>query len=178
MRMSDISNEYAKALFMLALENNAREEYKNALELVEEVFSENPKYIEFLSGLAIPLDERLNALESAFADAVPREILSFLKILCEKKHIEEFSDCIEKYYAMDNDINRIVNATVTSAVELSDEEKSSLEEKLEKTSGHKVMIEYVIDESIIGGLIVEMDGKIIDTSLKKHLKDVKDVILR
>ena len=58
------------------------------------------------------------------------------------------------------------------------DEKSSLEEKLEKKSGHKVMMEYVVDESILGGLIVEMDGKIIDTSLKKHLKDVKDVILR
>ena len=178
MIMSDIAGEYAKALFMLALENNSREKYKNALELVSDAFNENPKYIDFLSCFSIPLEERLNALEVAFGKAVPREVLSFLKILCEKKHITEFSECADKFYAMNSDMDKIVNATVTSAVELKEDEKQKLKEKLEKTSGHKVVMEYIVDDSILGGLIVEIDGKIIDTSLKKHLKEVKDVILR
>ncbi len=174
--MSEISNEYAKALFMLATEKESREEYKNALELVKGVFDENPVYAEFLSTFAIPLDERLNALESAFLNAVPRDILSFLKILCEKKHISEFAECAKQYCAMYNELDKISNARVTSAVELTEKEKTALKEKLEKTSGHKMVIEYIVDKSIIGGLIVEADGKIMDSSLKKHLKDVKDVI--
>ena len=176
MRMSDISNEYAKALFMLAAEKGMGKEYKEALDIVSEVFDANPMYPEFLSTFAIPLDERLSALEKAFSDAIPREVLSFLKILCEKKHIAEFSECAEQYTALYNEMDRISNAKVTSAVELSDDEKSALKEKLEKQSGHKVAIEYVVDKSIIGGLVVEIDGKIMDSSLKKHLKDVKDVI--
>ena len=51
-----------------------------------------------------------------------------------------------------------------------------MKEKLEKKSGKTAVIEYIIDESIIGGIIVEMDGKIIDSSIKRHLKDMKDVI--
>lgn len=174
--MSEISNEYAKALFMLASEKDCREDYKNALELVLSVFDENPVYTEFLSTFAIPLDERLNALDTAFSNAVPRDILSFLKILCEKKHISEFSECAKQYFAMYNEFDKISNAKVTSALELTEDEKAALKEKLEKTSGHNMVIEYIIDKSIIGGLIIEADGKIMDSSLKKHLKDVKDVI--
>ena len=174
--MSEISNEYAKALFMLASEKDLREDYKNALELVSGVFDENPVYTEFLSTFAIPLNERLKALENAFSNAVPRDILSFLKILCEKKHISEFSECAKHYSKMYNELDKISNARVTSALELTEEEKTALKDKLEKTSGHKMVIEYIVDKSIIGGLIVEADGKIMDSSLKKHLKDVKDVI--
>lgn len=174
--MSQISNEYAKALFMLSCEKELREDYKKGLETVLAVFEENPQYAEFLETFAIPLDERLSALESAFVNRIPRDVLSFLKILCEKKHIREFSECAREYFAMYNEIDKILNAKVTSAVELTEKEKAMLLEKLEKSSGKNVVIDYVVDESIIGGLIVEADGKIMDSSLKKHLKDMKDVI--
>ena len=174
--MSDVSNEYAKALFMLAAETGNGKEYKKALDTVSEVFENNPLYPEFLSTFAIPLEERLNALETAFSDAIPRDVLSFLKLLCEKKHIGEFDECVAQYSAMYDEICEVSNAKVTSAVELREDEKASLKEKLEKMSGHKTLIEYIVDKSIIGGLIVEMDGKIMDSSLRKHLKDVKDVI--
>ncbi len=174
--MSEISNEYAKALFMLASEKGLREDYKDALELVSSVFDKNPVYTYFLSTFAIPLEERLSALEAAFLNAIPRDVLSFLKILCEKKHITEFSKCAQQYYAMYNELDKILNAKVTSAVALTEEEKAKLKEKLEKASGHTMIIDYIVDESILGGLIVETDGKIMDSSLKRHLKDVKDVI--
>ena len=79
--MSDVSNEYAKALFMLAAETGNGKEYKKALDTVSEVFENNPLYPEFLSTFAIPLEERLNALETAFSDAIPRDVLSFLTVL-------------------------------------------------------------------------------------------------
>ncbi len=176
--MSEISNEYAKALFMLSCEKRCTGEYKDALDLVSDVFSENPVYTEFLSTFAIPLDERLNALEDAFSDAVPRDILSFLKLLCEKKHIGEFLECADEYNKLYNEIDKISNAKVTSAVELTETEKTALKNKLEKSSGHTMEIDYIVDKSIIGGLIIEADGKIIDSSLKKQLGAVKDVISR
>ena len=176
--MSEKSLEYAKALFMLASEKELREDYKDGLETVDSVFKENPQYIDFLSTFSVPLSERLAALESAFGERIPRDVVSFLKILCEKKHISEFSECANDYFNLYNEIDKISGAKVTSAVELTKEEKAKLSEKLEKSSGKKMVIEYVVDESILGGLIVETDGKIMDSSLKKHLKDVKDVIKR
>ena len=174
--MSEIASEYAKALFMLASEKECTTKYKTALETVEAIFKENPRYIDFLYTFAIPLEERLSALEKAFEGSIPRDVLSFLKILCEKKHITEFGECAESYYALYNEIDKISSIKVTSATVLSDSQKEQLKEKLEKKSGKTAVIEYIIDESIIGGIIVEMDGKIIDSSIKRHLKDMKDVI--
>lgn len=176
--MSGISSEYAQALFMLAMENKQAEEYDKALDLVLYAFAENPMYMEFLESPGIPLNERLAALESAFTNALPKEVLSFLKILCEKRYISEFSDCVAQYKALLNEVSGVSDARVISAVELSENEKDALKEKLESLSGHTVLIEYTVDPSILGGLIVEMDDKVMDSSLQKHLKDVKEVISR
>ncbi|MBO7288863.1 MAG: ATP synthase F1 subunit delta [Clostridia bacterium] len=174
--MSEISNEYAKALFFLASEKECAQKYKNALEKVERVFKENPIYLDFLYTFSIPLEERLNALEEAFSDFIPRDVLSFLKILCEKKHIQKFHECAKYYYTLYNEVDKISNVKVISAIELSDKEKVVLKEKLEKRNGKTAVIEYIVDESILGGIVLEADGKIIDSSIKKHLKDMKDVI--
>lgn len=176
--MSGISSEYAQALFMLAMEKNLGEEYEKALDLVLDAFAENPMYTEFLESPGISIAERLGGLESAFSNAVPRDVLSFLKLLCEKRYISEFSDCVAQYKALLNEVTGISDAKVTSAVELDEKEKNALKEKLERLSGHKVAIEYTVDPSILGGLIVEIDDKVMDSSLQKHLKDVKDVISR
>lgn len=176
--MSDISNEYAKALFMLAGEKECYKDYKKALELVGDVFEKNPEYIGLLSAFAIPLDERLKALEAAFSNSIPKDILSFLKILCGRRHIAEFAECANRYFALYNEWDNVSIAKVISAVELTEAEKTALKEKLEKTSGHKMVIEYSVDKAIIGGLIIEVDGKIMDSSLKKHLRGVKDVMSR
>ena len=174
--MSNISMEYAKALFMLAVENNSAKSYEEALELVSDVFKENPAYFRLLESYSIPLDERLDVLDKAFSNAIPKDVLSFLKLLCEKRHIDELLECAAQFKDMVSEISKISFAKVTSAVKLSDEEKYLLKEKLEKLSGHIVEMDCVIDKSILGGLIVEMDGKIMDSSLRKHLKDVKEVI--
>ncbi len=174
--MSNISNEYAKALFMLAVEDKGEEEYKNALEFVLDAFRENPEYPQFLESLSVSLNDRLKSLEAVFGKCIHRNVLSFLKLLCEKRHIDEFAECAEEYFALYNDFKKISKAKVTSAVELTENQKASITQKLEKKTGNKLVIEFVTDSSIIGGIVVETDGKVIDSSIKKHLENVKDVI--
>lgn len=176
--MSGVSSEYAQALFMLAMEKKQGEEYGKALDIIAEALTENPMYMEFLESPGISLNERLSALESAFSDTVPRDVLSFLKLLCEKRYIALFHECVVHYKALLNELSNISDARVISAVELSEKEKNALKDKLESLSGNTVVIEYTVDPSILGGLIVEMDGKVMDSSLQKHLKGVKDVISR
>lgn len=176
--MSGMSSEFAKALFMLASEKDSLHEYRKALELCESAFKENPRYAELLSTFAIPLEERLALIEATFGEAVPRDIVSFLKLMCEKKNIDELDVCAEHYYALYDKACKISVARVTSAAPLTEDEKKSLKERLESADGHVYTLEYIVDESILGGMIIETDGKIIDSSLKRHLKDIKDVIKR
>lgn len=176
--MTDMSNEYGTALFMLANENSAEQEYAGALEKVSKVFNENPEYIDFLASPSIPLKERTDAIEQAFTGAVPEYIINFLQILCEKGHIKSFESCVTEYNKLLDALQNIVTAHVSSAVELTESEKESLRLKLEKIRGASVVLECCVDKSLIGGIIVEIEGKVIDGSLRRRLHEVKDVMLK
>lgn len=176
--MSKVSSEYAEALFTLSQEEDCGKEYEESLETVLNAFDENPSYIKLLEAPSIPLAERLQAIDEAFSDSVSGAVVSFLKLLCKRGRISEFKECVEQYRLLLNELEKISEATVTSAVELSGKEKEELKKKLEKISGKTVTLECKVDRKILGGLIVEMDGKVMDSSLKRHLDDVKDVISR
>lgn len=174
--MNDIGKEYGAALFMLATEENARDEYAASLEKLEKVFKEESDYLSFLASPGIALGERLTAIETAFAEELPENVLSFVQLMCEKGRIDNFFEAAEEYKSLLEASKHISCAKVTSAVELEEGEKIKLMEKLTAMSGGEVNIEYVIDSSIMGGLIVELDDKIMDGSLRNRLREVKDVI--
>ena len=82
----------------------------------------------------------------------------------------------EEYFALLDALRRRSNAKVISAVELTDEEKSKIKARLESIYKGEVNMEYSVDGSILGGLIVEINGKIMDGSLRHRLREVKEVI--
>lgn len=174
--MTDIAKEYGAALFMVACEYDKKKEYANALKTLEKVFTENPDYLTFLASPSVPLSERISAIEVAFAEKIPEHLLSYLELLCEKGRISCFLESIKEYQALFDAAQRISNATVRSAVELTDDEKQNLKAKLEHVNNGVVNIDYIIDESLLGGLIVEIDGKIMDGSLRHRLREVKEVM--
>ncbi len=176
MTMIQTDKEYAEALFMLAAEENAAEEYLKCLGSVEKVIDDNPDYIDLLASPAIPLEERLQAIDEAFGD-FPEHPLSFLKLLCETGNIRLLKDCICEYKRLYTESSDIVCATVYSAVELSTAQKDALCRKLEKQYGKQIDPTYLIDPSLLGGLKVEIEGKTYDGSVKRRLQDIKDVII-
>ena len=174
--MVEISKEYGTALFMLACEKDAKKEYGDALQIVAAVFHDNPEYTMLLSSPGIPLEERLAAIDAAFADRLPEDVVSYLKLLCERGRIAYFDEAAEEYSRLHNASEHVAKAKVVSAVTLTEEEKTALQAKLEGVCHSTVSLECSIDPSLIGGLIVEVDGRILDGSVRHHLNEVKDVI--
>ena len=89
-------------------------------------------------------------------------------------------DCFLRSVEEDNALydasEHISDVRVTSAVALTDAEKQKLESKLTAVLGGEINALYVVDESLLGGLMVEADGKIMDGSLRRRLHEVKDVM--
>lgn len=174
--MTKTYKEYAEALFALGLENDAVDEYSQALESVRGVFSENPDYIDFLACYAIPASERTDALAEAFSDTLARNILSFLQLLCEQGNIKLFFDIADEYARLLLAHRSMSNAVVYSVIELDDRQKSALKARLEKLCGKSVSMSFAIDKSIMGGLYIDIDGSILDGSIRHRLHEVKEVI--
>ena len=174
--MTEIIKEYSTALFMLASETGSQKEYAGILNEIKKVFIDNPAYLDLLSSPSIPVVERLSVIDNAFGKDAPEYVLSYLKLLCEKGRIGEFIESVDEYNALLNASERVFTAKVTSAQELTLEEKDKLIQKLEKSYLGKVQAEYLVDGALLGGMIVEIDGKVMDGSLRRRLQDVKEVI--
>ena len=172
----NFGREYASALFTLAVEEGKQREYFDSLETVKTVFTQNSEYIDFLNSFSIPKSERVDAIEEAFGKSLEEHVVSFVKLLCEKDKISEFFECVEIYKELLDLYENVAVAKVTSSTELKEEEKTKLKEKLEKAYGKKVVLDIKVDKSLICGIVVEIDGKIIDGSIRKSLGNVKEVI--
>ena len=174
--MAEISKEYGQALFMLACEDGRQKEYGQVLEQIKAALEDQPDYAQLLASPAIPMQDRLHTIEVAFAALAPEHVLSYLKLLCEKGRVDCFVESVEVYQGLLNAAEHISTATITSAVELTEEEKQKLQLALERRCKGQVRAEYVVDKELLGGLVVEVDGNILDGSLRQRLSEMKEVI--
>ena len=174
--MTATGNNYAEALFMLAREENLIDEIYEGLKMVEEVFVGTPEYLQFLATPSIPKSERTAALAAAFEGKVNEHVLSFLCLMCEQGKTEQFFDSASEFYRLREWASGTVVAKVTSVVELTEQQKIDLIKALEKRTGKKVMLNCVTDDALLGGIAVELDGQLLDGSVKSNLKRAKEVI--
>ncbi len=174
--MVSIAEEYAAALFRLAAEENSKTEVAQSLETVRDVMSENPEYADLLCAPSIPLDERLALIDEAFGERLHEYAVSFVKLICERGHVRELDECIKEYLNLYDAYDGIATAYVTSATELDENERTALIAKLEGKLSRKVELVCDVDASILGGVIVKVDGAIMDGSLKTKLAEVGEII--
>ncbi len=174
--MAQISKEYAEALFSLSCEYEKEKQTANALREIQKRFREYPDLFELLTAPSIPMEERLQVIEKVFGSIVPEHVLSFLQLLCERRRLGVLEECIKEYLCLLQAKEATTVAKVTSAVPLTPAELTTLKQKLEKISGNTVTTECHIDPSLLGGVIVELNGKVMDGSLRHRLREVKDVM--
>lgn len=173
--MVQTEREYGEALFSLALEESCVKEYLEALSSVRQVLCDNPDYIEFLASPAIPMSERRIAIEQAFC-GMPEYVVSFIQLLCESSKIRYIFGCIEEFDRLATSALGRTAAEIYSAVALSDDQKKKVCERIERLTDKSVDPIYIIDESLIGGIKIEVDGMTLDGSLKHRLSEIKDVM--
>jgi len=176
--MTDTSKSYADALFSLALETNTVFETLMALKEIHSGLYATEGAIDLLASPSIPKDERCAVLEKAFGDIQPAHVMSFVGVLVQHGCIRELDDCLAAYTQLHDEHSRLSTAYVTSAVELTKGEKAELTEKLSRKFGRTIHLECAVDPSLLGGLVVRVDSKVIDGSLKHRLQEIKEVMNR
>lgn len=174
--MTETSRSYADALFSLAAELNCIPLTLDALRTARDELYQTEGALDLLASPAIPKDERLAVLESAFGEKLPEHVLSLLCVMCSNGCIRELDDCLTAYVQLHDAAQKLSTARVTSAVALTDAEKAELTAQLTKKLGRTIRLECDEDPSLLGGLVVRVDGKVIDGSLKHRLQQIKEVM--
>ncbi|MBQ7063836.1 MAG: ATP synthase F1 subunit delta [Firmicutes bacterium] len=174
--MTEVYKEYADALYEIAAEQGREREVYEGLELVAKLFAENPEYKDLLSSRSLSGTERNQVLEDAFGGKIPEELLSFLMLLGDKRRIREFDRCRTEYDLLYHNYMHQTTVLIKSAVPLGDDEKKRLQEAMSKRLNKEPLMQYQVDPALLGGIIVEYDGIVLDGSLRHRIKDLKEVI--
>ena len=108
-----------------------------------------------------------------FSSKISEKTLNFLKMLIKAHRMDIFEDITYWYCEFDDELKNKLKVSVTSAIVLNDETKERLKHKLEAKFKKTILLNYAVDESIIGGLIIKANDKIIDGSIKSKYERLK-----
>ena len=174
--MSERESLYASCLYDAALESSCVKEVYDDLVLIKGLFEEFDEYPSVLSSYEIPLDERERLLDEAFGKNVHVYTLNFLKLLAKKRIVGIFARCAELYekrFFKDNNIKR---AKVVTAVALDEDKRKRIVEKIEESTGGKIISEFEVDLTLLGGMVIETDFSSIDASVRTKLDKIRRYI--
>ncbi len=177
-----ISKAYGEALFELALEKNELDSFAEQVNVLARAFAENPELTKLLNHPKISKEEKVSVIESIFKGRMSDDIVGFLVVIVEKDRGSEIEDILKLFQAKVREYKKIGVALVTSAIELSTEQKQKVEQKLlQQTAYESFEVDYKVDESLIGGMIIRIGDRVVDSSIRSKLdnltKELKKVSL-
>lgn len=167
---------YANAFFELAVEEGCLDTVYEELKAVDNILKENPDYIKIVSSTLLSAKQKKQLWASAFS-TLSELSGNFLGLLISKNMFSFFSKCADAFYKLYYKEKGILTVEAISAVELSEEEKSRLICKIEKSEGKKVLLSCAVDSTLIGGMVLRFDGKEIDSSLKTKLSGIQTKLI-
>ena len=164
--------EYAKALFALGEELGTTDAILSDLGDCEAAVSANPGYTAIIDSPALSIEERLSLLDEVFGK-MDENLLSLIKILCEKRAFHLLGDLFSDYEMLYNEARGICRADVISATPLSDDQLGRIKDKISLATGKNIILKNTVDTSILGGIKLRYDGVQLDGSLRSRLQAIE-----
>ena len=171
--MTSLAREYGEALYELARDENLGLLIFEQMDDISALLKQQPEFIRLLCSRAIGRETRLKIVDDTFGNHVHPYVTNFMKLLVQREHFDAFLLCAQWFHQRYNDDNGIVEARVTSAVALEENELTALRVKLAHISGRQVKLITAVDPSLIGGVRVEMDGRRYDNTIQDRLGRLK-----
>lgn len=166
-----VSKTYGEALFDLALEDGTLTTIIDEVNVVKEAIKENPDLLKLLSHPKINKEEKISVIENIFKGRVSDSLVGFLVIIVQKDRYDDLNGIFEYFIAKVREYKNIGVASVTSAVELTEEQKKQVEQKLLQTTKYSQFeLSFTVDKSLIGGLVIRIGDRVVDSSIKTKLQ--------
>ena len=165
---------YAKALLDLSKENNIDiNQIVSELQLVNSYFDN--EFVSFLNNPKISKDNKKEVFNKAFSN-LNKNVFAVLMVLIDNNKIVYLNEVIQELFNLINEENNIVTVEVLSFSKLSEIEKLSIMNYFIKKLNKKITLKEVIDEKLVGGLVIKYQGKIIDGSLFTKQESLKEYL--
>ena len=169
-----VATRYAKALIDLAQEQNSVEAMRDDMQLFHHTLRVNPELKAVLANPIVSHSKKIKILDEVFSKKVNTASLAFFKLMVNKGRGEILYVTSQEYINMYDIKNHIVHASVVSATVLSEENKKKMIADIHAATGGTVKLDAKVDPSLIGGFVLTIGDRQVDTSISNSLRKLKN----
>jgi F-type H+-transporting ATPase subunit delta len=168
-----VSNTYGDALFELALDTNKLDSMLEEVKAVSLALRENEDLTRLMNHPKVVKEEKMQLIEDIFKGRVSDELVGLMRMIVEKDHYNDMDGVFSYFIDQVKEYKNIGTAYVTSAVALSEVQKSAVEKRLLETTKYiKFEMHYDVDAALIGGMVIRIGDRVVDSSIKTKLYDL------
>ena len=189
-----VTGTYGEALFELAVEEEMESVLLEEVEAFQAILKDNPEFSDMMNHPKIPREDKIKTLENIMShEYIPRsdmimaqesevsfskELTGFLVLILQKDRYSEIDGILEFFVKRMKEHMKIGTAYVTTAISLKDSQKIEIEKKLLETTEYKTMeMIYNEDPSLIGGMVIRIGDRVVDSSIKSKLDKLTKELL-
>ncbi len=173
-----LAGRYAKSLLDLAIEQNKLEETYGDVRLLKSIITANPDFGNILRSPVINSDKKEQIINSIINGRVGQLTELFIQLLIRKNRESNLPEILVALIEQYNKLKNILHVKLTTAVPISKEAEQILVSKVkQQLKVTEIELETLIDEDILGGFKLEVEGKLVDASIQRDLYDVRKQFL-
>lgn len=173
-----LAGRYAKSILDLATEQDQLEAVYADMKYIQSVCNASADFTNMLRSPIIKADQKNKIMDAITKDKVSVLTQSFTNLIVKKAREAELPEIAAAFIEQYNSIKGIHQVVLTTAVEVTDAMKKSIEEKV-KLENKFISVELTTktDEALIGGFVLEFNNNLLDASIARDLKDIKKQFL-
>lgn len=169
-----VSKVYGDALMQAAREKDQLDAVFEEAKTLCQVFQGHPDLIHLLDHPQVVKEEKLQIIADVFRGRVSDEMMGFLAAIVDKGRQNEILPILDYFIGQVKEEKGIGRAQVTSAVELTEKQKEQVANKLLTTTRYvEFEMNYIVDPSLIGGMVIRIGDRVVDSSIKTRLYELR-----
>ena len=175
---NETSERYSRALFEVANENSEINKIETNFNDFLNLYNSSDEFRNFIKNPTQTIENQFNVINLISEKLnFSKNLKNFLSLLIEKRRIFFVYKIAESFLRLCSKKRGEVKASLVSSKSLSKDELNDISEKLSKSMGSTIKFDYIVDESLIGGLKIQLGSFMIDTSIKNKLKKYEQKML-
>ncbi len=177
MAHSRVASRYAAALLGTARQSDMLDAVRKDIDLLKLSVAVSRELVSFLKSPIISADRKIAAFKGMFDGRISVLTMNFLLLLTEKGREAELPRILLSFDEQYNEFRGIVEAHISSAIELDEPQKQAILDKIRRFTGKAVVPDYRLDPSLIGGFQVRIGDSIMDGSVKYQIENLKKTLM-
>jgi F-type H+-transporting ATPase subunit delta len=173
-----IAKRYARAALSTALKSDTLEILYKDFTFIKNTIKESRELELLFKNPIIHKEKKIEIIKILFEKRIDKISLDFINFLIHKGRDVIITDIIDSFIELYNDYHGLLIVKVIGFNPISDEQRSKIIERLEKLTSKKINLSFILDKSILGGIIIQIADTVLDSSIKRRLELLKAHLLK